>query len=182
MSTPPMTPQQIRELVDPRINADGYDVEDFTIEPASDGGIAVTIIVDRDGGADLDALAALTRDLVDLIEAAAPDTDYLLEVTTPGINRPLTETRHWRRAQGRKVDVEYSKDAQTTRLSGRIGTITDETVEVIRNERGRFTITAIDLKSVTNAVVQVDFRAPNATELELCGLDEVAIARLTRTD
>ncbi|GAB19135.1 ribosome maturation factor RimP [Gordonia effusa NBRC 100432] len=180
MSTAPMPPQQIHELVAPRIAADGYDVEDLATKPSPDGGIAITIVVDRDGGAELDALAKLTRDLVEMIDSAVPDADYTLELTTPGINRPLTEPRHWRRAQGRKVDVDVSEGGKTERISGRIGRSADGVVDLIRNERGRFTTTTIDLKSVTKAVVQVDFSAPNATELELCGLDDAAIARLTR--
>lgn len=183
MSTDPMTPQQLRGLVAPTITESGYDIDDLSVAPAPGGGSAVTIVVDRDGGAALDALATLTRRLVETLDAAAPDTDYVLEITTPGIDRPLTEPRHWRRAQGRKVDVEVIGDDGTrSRHGGRIGVSTDDSVELVRNDKGRFTRTAIDFKSVTKAVVQVDFNAPKAAELEMCGLDAAAIGRLLHAD
>lgn len=183
MSTPPMTAQHLHRLVDPIITTRGYDVDDLTISPAAGGGTAATIVVDRDGGVELDALATLTRDLVEAIDAQSPDADYTLELTTRGVDRPLTLPRHWRRAQGRRVEVDVvGADGTPETIAGRIGASTDATVELIRNQRGRFTTVTVDLDSVTKAIVGVDFTAPNRTELELCGLDAAAIARLTRTD
>lgn len=183
MSTDPMTPQRCHELVDPTITGLGYDIDDLSVIRAPGGGVAVTIVVDRDGGAELDALATLTRELVEMLDAAVPDADYTLEITTPGIDRPLTELRHWRRAQGRKVVVDVvGPDGSRSSVTGRIGASTGDGVELVRNEKGRFTRTAIDFKSVTKAVVQVDFNSPKAAELEMCGLDAAAIGRLTHAD
>ena len=63
------------------------------------------VVVDRDGGIDLDAVAEVSRAVGAALDAdpdAMPGT-YVLEVTTPGVDRPLTQPRHWRRAKGRLV-------------------------------------------------------------------------------
>ncbi len=171
MSEPSITPKRIAELVEPTLTSAGYDVEEVKCAPATDGGTAVTVIVDRDGGATLDALSTLTRTTIDVLDPVLGETAYTLEITTPGITRPLTTPTHWRRAQGRKVTVKYSDDAGAKKnVSGRIGVSDDSGVTIVENRKGRFATTRVDFNSVTKAVVGVDFSAPNATELEMCGV------------
>ena len=65
----------------------------------------VRVIVDSDGGVDLDAVADVSKAVSDALDEADPlgEQPYVLEVTSPGVDRPLTEPRHWRRNIGRKV-------------------------------------------------------------------------------
>jgi ribosome maturation factor RimP len=71
----------------------------------------VRVLVDRDGGIGLDAVADLARDIsaaLDDAEAAEGEFiagEYQLEVSSPGVDRPLTQPRHWRRNVGRLVRV-----------------------------------------------------------------------------
>ena len=70
----------------------------------------VRVVIDGDGGVDLDAIATVSRAVSELLDDdSAADLiagAYELEVTSPGVDRPLTEPRHWRRATGRLVAVE----------------------------------------------------------------------------
>ena len=82
----------------------------------------VRVTVDRDGGVRLDAVAELSRDIshgLDDAESAAGEFiagEYQLEVSSPGVDRPLTEPRHWRRNVGRLVKVRLGGHLVTGRV------------------------------------------------------------------
>ena len=73
-------------------------------------------------GLDLDAIAALSRSASELLDhldtAPGSGTPYVLEVTSPGVERPLTSEKHYRRARGRKVELTLSDGSV---LTGRAG-------------------------------------------------------------
>nr|WP_237421716.1 ribosome maturation factor RimP [Gordonia sp. SID5947] len=175
-----ITAEQVSRLVEPVVTGRGFDLEDVVVTAVADG-TEVSVVVDRDGGSDLDVLADLSRELSELLDAAPSTSDavYALEVTSPGVDRPLTAPRHWQRARGRKVAVEISsgEGASPRRITGRAGAIDDGQVVLVVNDRGRIRTETVSLDSVTTAVVQVDFGKPSATELEMCGLDADEIRR-----
>lgn len=86
--------------------AAGFDLEGVEITPAGKRRL-LRVVVDRDGGVDLDAVAVASRDFASALDShnVMGDTPYVLEVTSPGVDRPLTEQRHWRRAIGRLVEA-----------------------------------------------------------------------------
>ncbi len=96
--------QRVREVLEPVVTDAGYDLEDVTVTAAGRRSV-VRVVVDRDGGIDLDAVAEVSRVVSDALDAddVTGETPYTLEVTSPGVDRPLTEPRHWRRATGRLV-------------------------------------------------------------------------------
>ncbi len=101
------TRQRLLTLLNPVVEAAGYDLEDVTVSQAGRRSL-VRVIVDRDGGIDLDAVADVSRavsDVLDDDETGGADLAdaYVLEVSSPGVDRPLTAPRHWRRAVGRLV-------------------------------------------------------------------------------
>jgi ribosome maturation factor RimP len=112
---------RIRELVEPVVVAAGYDLEDLEVSRAGRRSV-VRVIVDRDGGVDLDAVAEVSREISGVLDAADPlgAQPYVLEVTSRGVDRPLTEPRHWRRNTGRLVT--------TGDITGRISEVTDDGV------------------------------------------------------
>ncbi|MEP9413611.1 ribosome maturation factor RimP [Gordonia sp. VNQ95] len=167
--------QRVHDLVEHLVVEGGFDLEDVIISSAA-GADEVRLVVDRDGGADLDVLGALTRDINEVLDAGPDisDTPYTLEVTSPGIGRPLTLPRHWRRAQGRKVRATLHDGRK---VEGRIGASTDDEVTVVTNTRGRIGAEAIPLTAIERAVVEVDFSRPSVAELQRCGLDDTEIAR-----
>jgi ribosome maturation factor RimP len=113
----------VREAVQPAVVAAGFDLEDVTVAAAGRRQV-VRVVVDRDGGIDLDAVAEVSRVVSDALDGtevmgAAP---YTLEVTSPGVDRPLTEPRHWRRARGRLV--------RAGAVTGRVVDADDEAVRL----------------------------------------------------
>lgn len=154
-SKPEAVQEQIeRELADP-LRALDLDVEAVELTPAGKRRI-LRIAVDGDRGVTLDDVADATRrvsevlEASDSIQAAMGEMPFTLEVTSRGVDRPLTLPRHWRRNADRLVKVSLT-DGET--LTGRIGTSTDSAVvlEVEGSTR------EIGYDQVAKAVVQVEF-------------------------
>lgn len=98
--------RKLAELLAAVVESTGYDFEDVTVQQAGRRRL-VRVIVDADGGVDLDAVARVSRAVSDALDDRdALDGPYVLEVSSPGVERPLREPRHWRRAVGRLVKVD----------------------------------------------------------------------------
>jgi ribosome maturation factor RimP len=111
--------QRVREALAPVVSSAGYDLEDVAISQAGRRSV-VRVIVDRDGGVDLDAVADISRVISDVLDdnAVTGDVPFTLEVSSPGVDRPLTEPRHWRRAAGRLVQAAVDGGRVTGRVVG----------------------------------------------------------------
>ncbi|MEU9202474.1 ribosome maturation factor RimP [Streptomyces sp. NPDC048332] len=94
--------ERLRGLVEPLVSAEQLDLEEIEVSRAGRRRV-LRIIVDSEEGVELDACADLSR----AISAELDETDvmgedeYVLEVSSPGADRPLTEHRHYVRATGR---------------------------------------------------------------------------------
>jgi ribosome maturation factor RimP len=93
-------------LLEPAVAALGMDLEDVKITSAGRRRL-LRIVVDADGGVSLDDIALASRELSATLDRAAAmgEAAYTLEVSSPGVDRPLTEPKHWRRAVGRLVSA-----------------------------------------------------------------------------
>ena len=141
---------RLLQLLEPAVTETGFDLEDVTVSPAGKRRV-VRVVVDRDGGVDLDDVAEVARAVSDLLDAD-PDLlqgAYVLEVTSPGVDRPLTQPRHWRRAQGRLVTATLADETVTGRVTD--STDTDVTLDVDGSPR------TLLQAEITKAVVQVEF-------------------------
>ncbi len=137
---------RVRAAIEPPLAGAGFDVEDVVVRAAGRRQL-VQVVVDRDGGISLDDVAEASR----LASAALDDDDpvrgaYVLEVTSPGIDRPLTAPRHWRRNVSRKVDVRL---ADGTHLTGRITAADDDGADVDG--------TRVPYSEIAKAKVEVEF-------------------------
>jgi ribosome maturation factor RimP len=122
---------RLRTVVEPVVAAAGYDLEGLSLKRVGRRQ-HVRVIVDGDGGVDLDLVADLSRHISAALDAAEKSGDdliageYDLEVSSPGIDRPLTLPRHWRRNVGRLVKVPVDGRA----LVGRVTVADDDGVEL----------------------------------------------------
>lgn len=158
--------ERVIELLADLMPDQGYDLEDVTVSKAGSRSV-VRVMVDSDSGLDLDDVAELSRQISERLDAATEfgEAPYTLEVTSPGIDRPLTEPRHWRRAQGRRVRVEIGDE----QVLARVGALGDGVVDLVVPAKGGPVVREIALADVAKAVVQVEFSPPNAQEMELAG-------------
>ncbi|ONM46210.1 ribosome maturation factor RimP [Nocardia donostiensis] len=173
---PMPTEERVSQLVAGLVEGAGFDLEGVVIS-AVGGQARVRVIVDSDDAADLDAIAALSGEISARLDTADEfgATSYLLEVTTPGIDRPLTLERHWRRARGRKARITLRPGVRgpepggAPRFEARIGELVDDTVALVLGGKNKPYRVRIPLRDIAGAVVQVEFSPPGVRELELAG-------------
>jgi ribosome maturation factor RimP len=113
---------RLRTIIEPAVMSAGLDLEDLVVAPAGRR-LVVRITVDGDDGVSHDELSAVSRELSARLDAAeetggelTPDS-YTLEVSSPGVDRPLTLPRHWRRNVGRLVKVKAGDRSLTARIA-----------------------------------------------------------------
>lgn len=149
---------RLRALLEPLAAEAGLDLEDVKVTQAGSRR-QVQIDVDADGGVDLDAIADFSRavgqalDESDLMGGGA----YVLEVGSPGVDRPLTAPRHWRRAEGRLVNVHLVEGGE---LVARVLAADEDGVLVEVQPvkgRGRAKERRLEYTEVARARVQVEF-------------------------
>jgi ribosome maturation factor RimP len=149
---------RIANVIRPVAAAAGMDLESVRVTAAGRRRL-LRVVVDSDRGVSLDDAAALSRELSVALDAVAVmgDFPYTLEVSSPGVDRPLTDPRHWRRAVGRLVQVSVT-DAGP--VSGRIVAADADGVTLdIEGARRRFGYAALGA-----GAIQVEFGHPQ-TEL-----------------
>lgn len=143
---------RVRDVLAPVVQRRGYDLEDLSLTPAGSRRV-LRVIVDRDGGVDLDDVAELSREASAALDAqdvlgAAP---YVLEVSSPGVDRPLVAPRHWRRAAGRLVNATLADGGS---VAGRVRLADDDGV-VLDTAGGERRLSYGELR---RGRVQVEFR------------------------
>jgi ribosome maturation factor RimP len=95
-------------------------------------GTSIRVVVDKDGGLDVDSLTAATRAVSRLLDELDPiDGTYTLEVSSPGLERPLRTPAHFARAVGSEVHVKtVPGTGGDRRLEGRVAAADDDTVTI----------------------------------------------------
>jgi ribosome maturation factor RimP len=106
---------ELTRVLAPVVHAAGADLESVKITAAGRRRL-LRVYVDADGGVGLDEIALISRELSARLDAtgAMGEAPYTLEVSSPGIDRPLTQPRHWRRAAGRLVRVPLAASQNGT--------------------------------------------------------------------
>ena len=169
-----IVPEPDRAHIRKAVSDRGLDLEELR-EDERVNAWNVTVVVDSDSGVSLDALAALSTDLDPLAETWGGDTiPVTLEVTSRGVDAPLEEQRHWRRAHGRQVDIEYVEGAAGPRR-GRVGDLDSSagTVRIVSKASRGISVDSVTLGDVARAVIRVEFRpAPQAELVLLSETDE----------
>jgi ribosome maturation factor RimP len=152
----PFTPDssRITDALRGPLSSLGLDLEGVELTPAGKRRV-LRVAVDKDGGVTLDDIAEATR----AVSTHLDDDDlmgeqaYTLEVTSRGVDRPLTEPRHWRRNRTRLVRVVLRDGTQVT---GRIGDSDDSGVALEVSGAAQ----RVEYAAVAKALVQIEFNRP----------------------
>lgn len=165
--------QRWRELAGTIAGEHGFDLEEFTVVNAGRRRL-VRVIIDSDHGVALDDAAEVSRRLSEAFDAdeeagggAVGSVPYTLEVTSPGIGRPLTEPRHFHRARTRLVAASTTDGGTVT---GRVVGITDTGVDLLAGKSGTDPV-HLPFDEITKARVEVDFSGPSAAVTSLLAAD-----------
>jgi ribosome maturation factor RimP len=141
----------VRALVAPVVEAAGLDLEDLSLSSAGRRRL-LRIAVERDGGVSLDDIAHVSQGISDVLDSSdvMGELAYVLEVGSPGVDRPLTEPRHWRRARGRLVRASLRDGREVT---GRVLLVDQAGVTLDVSGKDR----RLELVDVAQARVEVEF-------------------------
>jgi len=115
----------------PAVAGAGLVLEGVTVTPAGRRSVVRVVVdlpEDATGSLDLDQVASVSRAVSAVLDSPRGDavlgsSPYVLEVTSPGVDRPLTERRHWSRARGRLASVVPAGGGEA--LTGRVGAVDD---------------------------------------------------------
>jgi ribosome maturation factor RimP len=160
---------RLRAIVEPVVVGIGHDLEELTLTRAGRRYV-VRVMVDADGGINLDGVAVVSRAVSDALDEAEEsggellNGEYQLEVSSPGVDRPLTLPRHWRRNVGRLVTVAVDGTALTGRLTG-----ADDAGVVLDVDGTSRELTHAQLGP---GRVQIEFNRVEEAELDESGLDD----------
>ncbi|MDQ6938425.1 MAG: ribosome maturation factor RimP [Actinomycetota bacterium] len=161
---------QLTEQLGPVVAGLGYELDSLSLARVGRRTLA-RITVDHDDGVDLDAIARISRAIGDELDRDDPfDTPFVLEVSSPGVDRPLTERRHWRRNVGRLVETDVRGDPTT----GRVLAVAEDTVHLEVDGARR----EVPLSDLGPGRVQVEFGRPrSATDDERSAEDHFPVDR-----
>jgi ribosome maturation factor RimP len=156
----PVDEKRLAGLIRPVVSTAGMDLESVRVTIAGRRRL-LRVTVDSDSGVSLDDAAAVSRDIAAALDAAGAmgDAPYTLEVSSPGVDRPLTQQRHWRRATGRLVKVRVAAEGT---VQGRV--VRADGAGVTLDVAG--TLREFAYQALGPGAVQVEFGRPGGDEDE----------------
>jgi ribosome maturation factor RimP len=148
---------RITELVQPALATCGvelYGAEwDGRTTPAT-----LRLLIEKAGGVNLDDCEKVSRAVAGVLDAHDPiSTAYMLEVSSPGAERPLHEREQWLRALGLRVNVRFRSGEADTVVEGRLLAVGDDTVEVEIRERRAMSSVQVPFADVVAGRLAVEF-------------------------
>lgn len=140
--------ENLAELLKPAINNAGFILEEIKVTPLGKRRLIAVIVDCEDRNPNLDEVTVVSREVSMALDnySLLGDQPFTLEVTTPGVDRPLTETRHWKKNIGRVVKVSLQDGSE---VKGRITAVNG--AEVILDTG------ALGFTEIKRAQVEIEF-------------------------
>ena len=140
--------EDISAAITPALEALGFYLEDVTITSAGRRSM-LTIIVDGDTHLSLDQVTSATKAIGEIVESiqSLGETPFTLEVTSPGLDRPLTKVRHWQKNINRLVKVVLQDGSE---IKGKIKDVNEVSSTV--DEKN------INYSDIKRATLEVEFK------------------------
>jgi ribosome maturation factor RimP len=158
---------RVRAVIEPVVSGAGFDLEDVSLSRAGRRHV-VRVLVDADGGINLDDVAVVSREISAALDEAEESGgevlagEYQLEVGSPGVDRPLTLPRHWRRNVTRLVAVNG--------VTGRVTAADDEGIVLDVDGRPR----ELTYAELGPGKVQIEFKRMDDVEFDDDAEDDAA--------
>ncbi|MEU9854353.1 ribosome maturation factor RimP [Streptomyces sp. NPDC047974] len=157
---------RLRGLIEPLVHAEHLDLEEIEVSRAGRRGL-LRVVVDSEEGVELDACAELSRAISAKLDEtdAMGDGEYVLEVSSPGADRPLSEHRHYVRATGRLVKLQLTEGGD---LVTRIVAVDEDGIDTeVPGVKGRkATARRVEFAEIAKARVEIEFNRKDKKEEE----------------
>ena len=143
----------VRSAIEPTITTAGLFLESLQISTAGKNRM-IRVLVDGPKSLSLDEVTAITKPISERLDAVVElgERPFTLEVSSPGVDFPLSLPRHWQKNVGRLVSIT---DVAGAKISGRISSVT-ETEVILEMAKGE--VRHFDIKSVKEALIQIEFK------------------------
>jgi ribosome maturation factor RimP len=154
--------QSITDLISPAVTEAGFYLEEVQI--ASPGSHrTVTCVVDGPTPLNLDQVTIVSRLISELLDSAdfMGETPFTLEVTSPGVDRPLTEVRHWTKNLTRLIKTTLNDG---TIITGRLTEFNEISATLVENIKGRIKTHSVAFSDIKRAVVEIEFNRKDAID------------------
>lgn len=144
------TREDIFDKISPLVQKFDFELEDVILKSAGKNTI-VQVLVDKDSGISLDEVANLSTKLSDFFDenSLMGNNSYTLDVGSPGIDRPLTKLRHWKKNLDRLVKIH----SKTNIFEGRIKKVEETEVQI--EIKGK--LQSFQYSDISKAIIQVEF-------------------------
>ena len=154
--------QSITDLISPAVTEAGFFLEEVLIASPGSHRI-VTCVVDGPTPLNLDQVTVASRVISELLDTAEfmGETPFTLEVTSPGVDRPLTQPRHWTKNITRLIKVTLSDGASIT---GRLTEFDEVSAKLVENIKGRIKEHTVAFADIKRAVVEIEFNRKDAID------------------
>ena len=154
--------QAISDLISPAVSEAGFFLEEVQIASPGSHRI-VTCVVDGQTPLNLDQVTVASRLISELLDTAEfmGETPFTLEVTSPGVDRPLTQPRHWTKNLTRLIKVTLGDGTITT---GRLTEFSDTHATLVENTKGRIKEHTIAFTDIKRAVVEIEFNRKESSD------------------
>ncbi len=146
--------EQVTQAIAPAIVAAGFYLED--VQVLSHGRRrTITCIVDGESSLNLDEVTAASKIIAEILDTATflDETPFTLEVTSPGVDRPLTHPRHWRKNLTRLVRITLNNGEV---VEGRIQNSDEVSVSLVTSGKVQKEV-SIDFIDIKRALVEIEF-------------------------
>jgi len=154
--------QSISDLISPAVTEAGFFLEEVQIATPGSHRI-VTCVVDGPTPLNLDQVTVASRVISELLDTAEfmGETPFTLEVTSPGVDRPLTQPRHWTKNLTRLIKVTLTDGATIT---GRLTEFNESNATLVENIKGRIKEHKVAFADIKRAVVEIEFNRKDASD------------------
>jgi ribosome maturation factor RimP len=144
----------IADAIRPAVENAGFFLEDvFTSNPGNHR--IVTCMIDGLAPLSLDEVTVVSREISAILDESPLLTEaFTLEVTSPGIERPLTLPRHWTKNLTRIIKVTLNDDSE---VAGRLTELDENRAILIENIKGRMKTHEVVFADIKRAHVEVEF-------------------------
>jgi ribosome maturation factor RimP len=154
--------QAITDLISPAVSEAGFFLEEVQIASPGSHRI-ITCVVDGQTPLNLDQVTVASRLISELLDIAEfmGETAFTLEVTSPGVDRPLIYPRHWRKNLTRLIKVTLLDGTITT---GRLTEFNESNATLVENIKGRIKEHSIAFADIKRAVVEIEFNRKESSD------------------
>ena len=142
----------LTELLNPVVSRAGFVLEEVTVTPVGKRRL-VSVVIDRENSnPSLDEVTVVSKEISVILDTYSQmgEMPFTLEVTTPGVDRPLTLPRHWKKNIGRLVKITPK---QGDKFIGRISEVSENQVKLELEKE----LLTVDLGDISRAQIEVEF-------------------------